>query len=299
MLSPAEILELEKKVFHYRIKQRLHYVILALLIISLGVLGFYLYPMIMPSSESKEKKAVSHTLDSIQLSDNNASKTVETQHTTTTTNGAIETNTTLLPKYTPRLEKEEKNDETLRLSLPSITKNTSDKKNSYLPEPLERKSSFDVQEEELQSKILARKLPIKNEESFYRAPEDKIETALLPPPLLEEPKQKGIIKIETHEVNSIQYLKEKFDKTHNIVFALMLAEEYYLNKNYTESNKWALIANNIDADNEKSWVWFAKSKIKLGQKEDAVVALKAYLKSNKSKAVQSLLNQIILGEVLD
>jgi predicted nucleotidyltransferase len=77
----------------------------------------------------------------------------------------------------------------------------------------------------------------------------------------------------------------------------MLAEEYYTNKNYSESNKWALIANHIDADNEKSWLWFAKSKVKLGQKEDAIVALKAFLKNNKSQAAQTLLNKINLGEL--
>jgi len=79
----------------------------------------------------------------------------------------------------------------------------------------------------------------------------------------------------------------------------MLAEEYYLNKNYNESNKWALIANNIDAGNEKSWLWFAKSKYKLGHKDDAILALKAYLKNNKSSAVESLLNQITVGEMMN
>ena len=84
-----------------------------------------------------------------------------------------------------------------------------------------------------------------------------------------------------------------------ITFAIMLAEEYYTNKNYSECNKWALIANNIDAENEKSWIWFAKSKVKLGQKNDAILALKTYLKSNKSQSIQSLLNQIMVGEPIN
>ena len=76
-----------------------------------------------------------------------------------------------------------------------------------------------------------------------------------------------------------------------------VAYNVYTTKNYTESSKWALIANQLDPDSEKSWLWFAKSKLKLGQKEDAIVALKAYLKTNKSKAAQTLLNQISLGEI--
>ena len=192
-----------------------------------------------------------------------------------------------------------KTDETLFLQLPTIGKNTTDKSESYLSEPVDKKKSFGIQEEVLDNRVITRKMPTLEDESFYRSKEDKIDTALLPPPLLDEPKQKGIIKIETHEINSIQYLKDKFDTTHSITFALMLAEEYYKAKNYNESNKWALIANNTDSENEKSWIWFAKSKIKLGHKEDAVLALKAYLKNNRSPAAQSLLNQINVGEVID
>ena len=155
------------------------------------------------------------------------------------------------------------------------------------------------QREELENRILVRKTSKNDEESFYRTKEDKIDTLLLPPPLLEDQKPKGIIKIETQEVNSIKYLKERFEKSHNIIYALMLAEEYYLSKNYQDSNKWSIIANTIDADNEKSWILFAKSKLKLGHKQDAISALEAYLKNNKSKVVQNLLTQIMSGESID
>ncbi len=132
---------------------------------------------------------------------------------------------------------------------------------------------------------------------LYRSTDETIDTSILAPPPAEDIKPKGVIKIESQEMNSIHYLKDKFEKTNNIIFALMLAEEYYLAQDYTQSNKWALIANQLDADNEKSWLWFAKSKVKLGQKEDAIVALKAYIKNNKSKTAQTLLNQIYLGEI--
>ena len=288
MLSAVEIVELEKKVFKYRLKQRIHYFILTFLFVTLLVSGFIFYPSFNRVTEEVQKQPDFIT--------QNKTEPIIENNTTIIT--PLETNNSV--KYSPDSIVEQKTDETLLLQLPTISnKNSSDKKTSYVPEPLEKKASFGIQEEELENKILARKTQNINEENFYRSKEDKIDTALLPPPLLEEPKQKGIIKIETHEVNSIQYLKEKFEKTHNIVFALMLAEEYYLTKNYNESNKWALIANNVDSENEKSWIWFAKSKLKLGHKEDAILALKAYLKNNKSKAAQSLLNQITLGEVID
>lgn len=178
----------------------------------------------------------------------------------------------------------------LYLKLPNII-------DAKKPNMLAQQSYTEIKEESIDTKISSRK-PVNTEETFYRSPEEKINTALLPPQL-EEIKEKSIIKIETHEVNSIQYLKEKFDKTHNIVFALALAEDYYANKNYKESNKWALIANNIDAENEKSWIIFAKTKFKLGQKEDAIRALEAYLKTNKSKSIQSLVHHMSIGENID
>ena len=285
MLNANEIVELEKKVFQYRLKQRLHYLIFSVLFCLFVLMGFYFYPTLLAFIHPSDQSSVVTTPQSeINASEKNATSLVPSS----------DANITKAP--TPAVQKA---DETLFLQLPAIGKNTPEKKESYLPEPVDKKRSFGIQEEELANKVVTRKMPTIEDESFYRSKEDKIDTALLPPPLLDEPKQKGIIKIETHEVNSIQYLKNKFETTHNITFALMLAEEYYHAKNYNECNKWALIANNADSDNEKSWIWFAKSKIKLGHKEDAVLALKAYLKNNKSQAAQSLLNQINVGEVID
>jgi len=288
MLNANEIVELEKKVFKYRMKQRLHYVIFIALFLIVTLGGFFLYPIFTTFIHPNEKSSpIIQQLPQANSGESNTSIVTPLETNTTTKDTSITSNI-------------QKKEEILFLQLPIIGKNTPEKRESYLPEPIEKKKSFGIQEEELDNRVLARKMPANlDDESFYRSKDEKIDTALLPPPLLEEPKQKGIIKIETHEVNSIQYLKEKFEKTHNITFALMLAEEYYLAKNYNESNKWALIANNADSENEKSWIWFAKSKIKLGHKEDAALALKAYLKNNKSQAAQSLLNQINVGEVID
>lgn len=289
MLSAIEIIELEKKVFKYRLRQRIHYLVISIIILLIGIIVFYIYPSITHLVDTNEPISNSQTTVEItKLLENNVTAIPQLQEA----NNSIK-------KYTPPLIIEEQEDQTLFLQLPTITKNSVEKKALYIPETTEKKTNLGIKEEELDNKILMRKLPTIDEENFYRNKEDKVDTTLLPPPLLDEPKQKGIIKIETHEVNSIQYLKDKFEKTHNITFALMLAEEYYAMKNYTECNKWALMANSADPDSEKSWIWFAKSKVKLGHKEDAVLALQAYLKNNKSKAAQSLLNQISVGEVID
>jgi len=112
-------------------------------------------------------------------------------------------------------------------------------------------------------------------------------------------KEPNKISIDSKEVDTIKYLKEKYYATSSIVFALMLAEEYYYEKDYKNSLQWALTANDDDSQNTKSWSWFAKAKVKLGQKEDAIRALKAYLSNNNSKRLSTLLRKIELGDTND
>jgi len=112
-------------------------------------------------------------------------------------------------------------------------------------------------------------------------------------------KEKKKISIDMQEIDTIAYLKDKYYSTSSIVFGLMLAEEYYYEKKYKNSLKWALIANDIDSQNTKSWYWFAKAKVKLNQKEDALKALKAYLSNNSSKRLSTLLHKIELGDTDD
>jgi len=292
MLSHSEINELEKKLSKYRLKRTLLYsgsILIGLSAVATLSLLFFLYRSDVPTLQ--EVHQVPH--ETIQEKESNGSSVSSSPVLT------VENNMTKVENTIPDMPQEKSKEEILRLRLPdTLNKTSASEKRAYTPPP----EDFDTPpvkkkaENELDLPVLKRN-GSSEEPTFYRNKEEQIDTTLLPPPPpLEESKPKGVIKIESQEINSISYLKEKFDTTHNIVFALMLAEEYYLSKNYVESNKWALIANNLDAENEKSWIWFAKSKVKLGQKEDAILALKTYLKNTKSQAAQSLLNQITLGE---
>lgn len=286
MLSNVDIFELEKKLFRYRLKQKLHYIIFSILAFGLCGILFYYYNYIFlhPSLKVEAPTLVVDTNLSIVKTENNTTKE-EVAEKIASTELPVEEKDQKLSSF----------DQTLFLQLPIIKTTNMDKKN-YTP-PIEKKNIPEITEDDIENKVLMRKMRTKAEDTFYRNAEETIESTLLAPPPLEDEKPRGRIRIETQEVNSLVYLKEKFEKTQNIIFALMLAEEYYLTKNYNESSKWALIANGIDSDNEKSWIWFAKSKIKLGQREDASLALKAYLKNNKSKTIESLLSQIAIGEI--
>lgn len=265
MLSAVEILELEKKVFRYRLKRQLRfYGLTSLIICCFGILFYF---------SSLDLKDILHVKKEI------AAEQLLEVNTTTQQTLVVEENTT--QNAEPPLEGIKEN--TLILASPKVI--------------LTKESHFEAPSKEVQKNSTKELKENKPEIFFYRSAEEKIDTSVLTPPTFELEKPKGLIKIESQETHSIPQLKEKFEKTQNIVFALMLAEEFYQAKNYKESLKWALMANQSDPENEKSWIWFAKSKVKLGEKEDAITALKAYLKHNKSRAAQTLLNQINLGEL--
>lgn len=293
MLSASEINELEKIFFKYRLKRTIRksalFIVIGLILVGVAIvyneMTKFETSAVVTQTILEEKTTTSAILPSVPQQ---KEEQIATQKDDTVKDMSPTTNT--IPSQVGK-------DEPLMLKSPSVNIGKENRKNNnyLLPPKQEEIKNFSTNKDFSDEPV--KKNTSKQEETFYRTPEDKIDTAILAPPPLEEIKPKGVIKIETHEVNSIQYLKEKFEKTNNIIFALMLAEEFYSTKNYTESSKWALIANQLDPDSEKSWIWFAKSKLKLGQKEDAIVALKAYLKTNKSKAAQTLLNQISLGEI--
>ena len=270
MLSTLEIVELEKKVARYRLKKLKPIVYLSCIILVVSI------SLILLTHPFFQKETVTTKVS-----------------TGLTSKAEIIEPVKQLEKIEEKKVPQKDENETLLLQLPVI--GATDKASQ------KNVSAKNIQEEELETKVMMRKPPSSiatSEEPLIR-PKD-FDTALLPPPpSLDEVKPKGMIKIETKEMNSIEYLKEKYEKTHSIVYALMLSEEYYLTKNYQESNKWAIISNNLDAENEKSWILFAKTKVKLGRKDDAITALKAYVKNNKSQAAQALLNQLIIGEPID
>ncbi len=115
--------------------------------------------------------------------------------------------------------------------------------------------------------------------------------------LTEIEEEKPKIRIESKKVDTLTFLKKKFEATKKADYALMVAEEYYEKKNYKKALKWAIKANDADASNEKSWILFAKSKTKLGRKKEAIKALKIYLQNRESQRVFNILEQIRSGDL--
>ena len=105
------------------------------------------------------------------------------------------------------------------------------------------------------------------------------------------------IHLSSSSSNYIETMKRKFLKHKNPRDALLLAKVFYKRKLYKKAEKWSFSANKIDKSLEESWIIFAKSKAKLGKKDEAIKILFMYYKKNKSKKIKELIQNIKRGRV--
>jgi len=291
MFNAEDIIELEKKWLKYKIKQKSKLYIIIILIIT--ILSFIGYQVLFIKHPIKYKKPQIEKVETKIL------------------------NTKPIVKPIVKIKKIENND-TKKTTTNSIIKKPLIKELNATKKSIQKKQILVIknkkpyyfkleatdQGSELFSSngFLTLNLPLKEynkssiiEKDVQIHPIREIQKVLLDEKMDKKPK----ISIDMKEIDTISYLKDKYYATSSIVFALMLSEEYYYAKDYRNSLKWSLTANDIDSQNTKSWYWFAKSKVKLNKKEDAIRALKAYLSNNRSKRLSILLNKIEMGDTND
>lgn len=103
------------------------------------------------------------------------------------------------------------------------------------------------------------------------------------------------INLNVTSKNYMKIIKEKFVKTKEPREALLLAKAYYAKANYKEAEHWALVANTLKSDSDESWFVFAKSKAKLGHRDEAIKILISYYKKTNSPKVKELIEKIKKG----
>lgn len=310
MFNAEEVIGLEKKWLKYKIKQKSKvYIFFILLVIIISVLLFqYYFPQkaivthskikkekVLVQKEIKKVKVKEYTpikpiiekkisANSIKQSPNNIVLKQKDNKTIVLKNDDNTTNNEPLHKITIKQQVQDKPRKLYYFKLiPTEQGNELFSSDGSL--------TFNSPIKEIKQPIIEKKQVIQSIRETAKTYTKQKETI--------EIKKKPTIEIGMKEVDTITYLKQKFYATSSIVFALMLSEEYYNEKKYKDSLKWALIANDIDSQNTKTWYWFAKSKVKLNKKEDAIRALKAYLSNNESKRLRTLLKKIELGDTND
>jgi hypothetical protein len=100
------------------------------------------------------------------------------------------------------------------------------------------------------------------------------------------------INLNGSSANYIETMIRKFSKSKNSRDALLLAKAFYIKQDYRNSEKWALTANKLDSSQDESWHIFAKSKFKLGQKNEALRILSTYYKKSHSPKTKALILKI-------
>ena len=98
--------------------------------------------------------------------------------------------------------------------------------------------------------------------------------------------------IESSSLDAYKDVEKRFDKTHDIDDSLFLAKSYYRKGIYKKSEYWALQTNKINSNIDESWIIFAQSKMKQGQKNEAVRILSNYVKRSGSEKAKNILNKL-------
>ena len=140
---------------------------------------------------------------------------------------------------------------------------------------------------------------LKKETKYRNAPLEPVEDIpilhenIVVPDEVQAPHKKVELKIkETTSIQAYKDVEKRFYQSHDIDDALFLAKGYYKRKAYHKAAYWALETNKINSDIEESWLIFARSKIKLGKKEEAIHILKSYIKASNSPKARALLKRL-------
>jgi tetratricopeptide (TPR) repeat protein len=105
-------------------------------------------------------------------------------------------------------------------------------------------------------------------------------------------KKKPVNFIKIANSNAYKDVERRFRRSHNINDSIFLANMYYKKKNYQKAIYWSMQTNKLDNNIEESWLIFAKSKVKLGHKNEAMRVLKAYIKRSNSYEAKKLLKKL-------
>ena len=104
---------------------------------------------------------------------------------------------------------------------------------------------------------------------------------------------------DIEEREHIKELEDKFKETQNPEDSLEIAKYYYSKGDYKKAEDWAVNTNNIDGDLEDSWLIFAKSRAKQGNRVDAIKVLQSFYDETNSKKAKALLDKLRRGKSFD
>lgn len=147
--------------------------------------------------------------------------------------------------------------------------------------------------------------PTKKEEAIVNNTETNNSTKKIKEADVPQMQKQQTIKIENKtpekitinkENSDIQDVIKRFNINKNPALSLFLAKRYYQLAEYENSYNYALTTNGIDSKIDESWIIFAKSLVKLNQRDKAIQTLEQYVSSSKSQNARIFLDDLKSGK---
>jgi len=142
----------------------------------------------------------------------------------------------------------------------------------------------------VQSKIDQKTTSVEADPNSPIDPDEVFVDSDIAKPIIEK-KTVKIIKVAN--TNAYKDVEKRFKRSHNINDAIFLANMYYKKKDYKKAIYWAMQTNKLDNNIEESWLIFAKSKAKIGHKNEAIRILREYIKRSNSYEAKKLLKKLV------
>jgi hypothetical protein len=121
------------------------------------------------------------------------------------------------------------------------------------------------------------------------------QTEIQPQQTAEQPASSKISIITKQDEDDLNDVIQRFRTNKNPALSLFIAKRYYSLGAYQKSYNYALMTNDINSEIEESWIIFAKSLVKLNQKEMAIKTLQSYLQKHESTQAKQLIDEIRSG----
>lgn len=275
-----EVDKLEKQWYRYRVKKTIYPLVGTLLVTGTIILGVNIGIYLDNPNRGNFTTTGSHKLTKVLgVSKINDSVTHEAKNSQVAINS--------VPKI--KEEKIEQRDVFLEPTIPVIDMQKEEAVRSK-KKPVHRSSR--VKKVTHHSKHLVRAKPnsyLTDKELAHKSKVERVEN--------KTPHRTKKIHFQTTTINYIDNMKEKFAKSNSSREALLLAKAFYKKGDYQNSESWALTANKLDSTMDESWFIFAKSKVKLGKKREALKILVSYYKKHHSLKAKELINNIKNGRV--
>ena len=263
---------LEKKWYHYKIKAIMIPLVSSIVTASVGVGGTYLY-----DKYTKESVAIHHQPITKVLS---ATKETNSLNAEMVMNSPLKTSK---KEFLKEDTKKKLHEISLEPVIPVIN--------------LEKEESIHYRKKRVIKKYNSHKRLVKAKANDYLTAKELASMSRVERSNNSKPHVMKKIKFHATSANYIEIMKEKYSHSHSSRDALLLAKAFYKKASYKEAEEWALKANKLNAKLDESWLLFAKSKAKMGRKQEAINILAKYYQKSKSSKAKRLIGQIKTGRI--